>query len=111
MLFRVLIGLALLSGAAEVAKPAPAGAAQIARIQVKRDGLVLLNGKAVTIAALRARLSGMARAGRTRVWYYRENPAGQPHPNVRLALQAIIDAKLPVRLSAKPDFSDSVAPK
>jgi hypothetical protein len=46
----------------------------------------------------------------TVVWYYRENPAGEP-PRIATEVMKLISAsKLPIRLSASPDFSDSVAP-
>jgi hypothetical protein len=82
--------------------------ARITKIKVNRYGVILLNDDAVTIQALRASLSKLGRSAGSVVWYYRENPAGEPHPNAMLVLQAIVDAKLPVKLSTKPDFSDSV---
>jgi hypothetical protein len=80
--------------------------AHIAKIRVNRDGVMLLNGRSVTIDALRASLLKLGRLPGAAVWYHRENPAGEPHPNAMLVLKAIVEAKLPVRLSTKPDFSD-----
>jgi hypothetical protein len=44
------------------------------------------------------------------VWYFREAPDQEPHPNGPLAVQAIIDNKLPVSMSTKEDFSTVVLP-
>jgi hypothetical protein len=82
--------------------------ARITKIKVNRDGVILLNDEAVTIEALKDSLAKVGQSAGSAVWYYRDNPAGEPHPNAMLVLQAIVNAKLPVRLSTKPDFSDFV---
>ena len=82
--------------------------AHIAKIKVNRDGVILLNDETVTIESLKASLSKLSQSATSAVWYYRENPTSDPHPNAMLVTQAIIDARLPVRFSTKPDFSDSV---
>jgi len=46
-----------------------------------------------------------------KVWYYRENASGEPHPNAMKVIALVADNKLPVRLSTKPDFSDAVDDK
>jgi hypothetical protein len=109
VLFCLLLGLALLSGCSKPAAPG-IDTARITKIKVNHDGIILLNDEAVTIEALKVSLSKLGQTAGSAVWYYRENPAGEPHPNAMLVLQAIVDAKLPVRLSTKPDFSDSVGP-
>lgn len=83
---------------------------RIAKIKVNRDGVILLNDQTVTIDELRNSLVRLSQSPGAAVWYYRENPSGEPHPNAMLVLQAIVDARLPVKLSTKPDFSDSVVP-
>ncbi len=45
------------------------------------------------------------------VWYYRQAPEADPHPNAMKVLKAIMDQNLPVRLSTKPDYSDSLDDK
>jgi hypothetical protein len=42
------------------------------------------------------------------VWYYRENPHAEPHPNADIVVQTIIRHRLPVSMSTKPDFSDAL---
>jgi hypothetical protein len=104
--------MAPLNGCIKPLKPAAPGvdAAHIAKVKVTRDGVVVLNDRAVTIEALKDSLSKLGQSAGSAVWYYRENSAGKPHPNAMLVLQAIVDAKLPVKLSMKPDFSDFVGP-
>ena len=100
----------MLSGCGKDHKSTGPDLAHIAKIKVNRDGVILLNDETVTIEVLKASLSNLRQSAGSAVWYYRENPTGEPHPNATLVIQAIIDAKLPVRLSTKPDFSDSVVP-
>src|SRR5205823_3143630 len=44
------------------------------------------------------------------VWYYRQDANGEPHPTAMEVMKLITANRLPVRLSSKPDFSDSVTP-
>ena len=106
------MGMALLTGCSKDQKPMGLNVdpSHVAKIKVNREGVVSLNDQQVTIDELKASLLKISRSPGSAVWYYRENPAGEPHPNAALVLNAIMDSKLPVRLSAKPDFSDSVGP-
>src|SRR5262245_59677185 len=87
--------------------PSPA---HIVKIKVNRDGQILVNDQTTTLEQVKSSLSKLSQSGDDAVWYYRENAGGEPHPNAMLVLQAIVNAKLPVRLSTKPDFSDTVGP-
>jgi biopolymer transport protein ExbD len=102
--------MALFNGCSKTSKPPSPNVdlARITKIKVNRDGVILLNDEAVTIEALKDSLAKVGQSAGSAVWYYRDSPAGEPHPNAMLVLQAIVDAKLPVRLSTKPDFSDFV---
>jgi C-terminal processing protease CtpA/Prc len=84
------------------------GGGPAAKIKIRRDGVVSLDDKAVSLDELKAALSKLKQSPGSSVWYYRENPAGEPHPNAMQVLKLIVDAKLPIRLSTKPDFSDFV---
>jgi hypothetical protein len=42
------------------------------------------------------------------VWYYRENAGTEPHPAAMQVMRLIAANRLPVRLSACPDYSDDV---
>lgn len=65
------------------------------------------DGLPVTLEQFAARLVDLKQAG-GEVWYHRENPAGEPHPNALKVITLVAEYKLPIMLSAKPDFSDSV---
>jgi len=75
---------------------------EIAKVKVNRTGTIYLNGKVVTIEALKQEFARL-KQGNGAVWYYRENPQGEPPPQAMAVIQAIIDAHLPVRLMER-DF-------
>ena len=70
---------------------------EIAKVKVNRTGTIYLNGKVVTIEALKQEFARL-KQGNGAVWYYRENPQGEPPPQAMAVIQAIVDAHLPVRL-------------
>jgi len=108
--FSLAAGIALLSHCSADRKPSRLDPAHISKIKVNRDGVIVLNDETVTVEQLKSALSKLSQSDGAAVWYYRENPGGEPHPNAMLVLREITDAKLPVKLSTKPDFSDSVGP-
>jgi hypothetical protein len=77
---------------------------------VNKDGAISVNGRTVTIDELKNVLLAAGRTSGSVVWYYRENSTGKPAPNSMLVFNAILESKLPVRLSTKSDFSDVVGP-
>jgi hypothetical protein len=84
--------------------------ANVVKIAVSRAGEITLNGREATINEVRAAFAKLAESKGV-VWYYREGAEEEePHPNAMLVIRAIVDAKLPVSLSTKPDFSDVVLP-
>ena len=76
--------------------------AEIAKVKVDQAGTMYLNGKTVTIEELKQEFARLKQANGA-VWYYRENPQGEPPAQAMAVIQAVIDAKLPVRLLEK-DF-------
>src|SRR3954471_24409909 len=89
-------GLALLTRCrTDHKRPAPS---HIVKIRVNRDGQIVMNDEPVTLEQVKSSLSKLSQSGDGAVWYYRENAGAEPHPNAMLVLQAIVDAKLPVRL-------------
>lgn len=78
--------------------------AEIAKVKVDQRGTVYLNGKTVTMEELKREFARLSQANGA-VWYYRENPQGEPSAQAMTVIQAIIDASLPVRLVEK-DFDD-----
>ncbi len=73
------------------------------------DGRLTVEGKPATIESLRESLKRLAE-GKGVAWYYREGGGSDAPPIARQAIQAIIDACLPVRLSSRPDYSDAIGP-
>jgi biopolymer transport protein ExbD len=71
--------------------------AEIAKVKVDQAGTIYLNGRIVKIEQLRQEFARLKQANGA-VWYYRQNPEGEPPPQAMAVIQAIIDASLPVRL-------------
>jgi hypothetical protein len=42
------------------------------------------------------------------VWYYREAGLQEPPPIAVEVMKAVVDARIPIRLSSRPDYSDSI---
>ena len=79
------------------------------KVAVYADGRVVADGHEISISALRDAFMKLSNAHGS-VLYYREAGQSEPHPNAMTVVQAIVDARLPVSLSSKPDFSDVVLP-
>ena len=79
----------------------------ILKVSVLESNTVLLNGAEVSPNELSAAFAKAAKDSGT-VWYYRENAEGEPPPASRQVIQMVIDHKLPISMSTKPDFSDYV---
>lgn len=78
------------------------------QIQAKADGSLVVDGKPCTLADLDQRLGELAKAN-GEVWWYREDPASEPAADVKEAFRLIVQKhRLPVGISTKPDFSDSL---
>ena len=75
---------------------------EIAKVKVTRTGAIYLNGKGVTMGELKEEFARLTQVNGA-VRYHRENPQGEPPPEALAVIQAIIDAKLPVKLLEK-DF-------
>lgn len=75
---------------------------EIAKVKVDRAGRIYFNGRIVTLEHLKRELSRLHKVNGA-VWYHRENPHQDPPPEALAVLQAIIDARLPVKLLEK-DF-------
>ena len=79
------------------------------KVSVLADGQLLLDDQPVTLAVLGDAMQRGAEA-KAVVWYYRQDADGEPHPAAMEVMKLITANRLPVRLSSKPDFSDSVTP-
>ncbi len=83
---------------------------KVLKISVTASVQISADGRPITIEALIPILRELAK-NKGEVWYYREAPEADPHPNAMKVLEAIIDCNLPVLLSSKPDYSDSIDDK
>jgi hypothetical protein len=75
---------------------------EIAKVKVDRAGRIYFNGRIVSLENLKREFSRLHKVNGA-VWYHRENPHQDPPPEALAVLQAIIDARLPVKLLEK-DF-------
>ena len=83
---------------------------EVLKIAITASGQITANGRPTTIEELIPILRELAKK-KGEVWYYREEPEADPHPNAMQVLAAIVDCNLPILLSTKPDYSDSVDEK
>ena len=87
-----------------------AGSREVLKIAITASGQITADGRPSTIEELIPILRQLAKK-KGEVWYYREEPDADPHPKAMEVLAAIVDCNLPVLLSTKPDYSDSVDEK
>ncbi len=83
---------------------------KVLKIAITASGEITADGHPTTLDALIPMLRELAK-NKGEVWYYREAPKADPHPNAMKVLSAIVDQNLPIRLSSKPDYSDSIDDK
>jgi len=102
----LLLVVALLAAAPDVAT---AQGRPVAKVVVAESGAITFDGRPVTLPELREALASLAK-GKGEVWYYRPNPPGDPPPGALAVIQAIAQARLPVRFATEPDFSAFDAP-
>ena len=83
---------------------------KVLKIAITASGEITADGRPTSLEALIPILRELAK-NKGEVWYYREAPQADPHPNAMKVLSAIVDQNLPVRLSSRPDYSDSIDDK
>jgi len=83
--------------------------APVLKIAVMSDGRITVDGLPATMESVRDSLKRLAEQKGV-VWYYREaaNTAAPPEPTA--VMQCVIENRLPIRLSSRADYSDSVGP-
>jgi biopolymer transport protein ExbD len=69
----------------------------IDRVKVTQTGIVYLNGKQVSLEELKKDFVEL-KAKNGSVWYYRDNPQGEPREQAMDVIKAVVEAKLPVRM-------------
>jgi len=109
LLAGVVAALALLLGGGATASPCPA----VIYVTVAKDGAVSVDGKPTAYETLAQTLM-VLRPTAKYVLYYRDDPRSEPSPALQVRIAGVLDAitalRLPIGLSSRPDFSDTVAP-
>ena len=77
------------------------------QISVFSSGKVLLDGKEASVSEVKKALE-KARVAKGAVWYYRESGKGEPPSQAIEIVKLVVENKLPISLSSKPDFSDYI---
>jgi hypothetical protein len=78
----------------------------VVKISVLSSGTVLVDGSPVSVSELDAKLGTIEKENGV-VWYYRENPSGEPPPVAKAVLDIVVAHRLPVKLFSQPDFDPS----
>ena len=102
-IFCVLLILAATVGALAQKKPTQ----HTLKVAVLADGRITVNGAPATMESLRESLKKLSQQKGV-VWYYREAGSSEPPPEAKQVIQAVIEARLPIRLSSRPDYSDAI---
>jgi hypothetical protein len=79
----------------------------VLKIAVLADGRVTVDGSPATMDSVRASLKRLREQNGV-VWYYREASNKQPSPQATEIIQVVIDNRLPIKLSSRPDYSDAI---
>lgn len=87
--------------------PQPFDESKVVKVKVTQKGEIYLDERLVTLDEVKAAFAKLKQENGV-VWYHRENPAGEPTIEAMSVITAIMDNKLPVKLSSKPDFSDAI---
>jgi hypothetical protein len=81
----------------------------VGRIRVTPTGEIWFDGSPVKLEALAPLLRELRVAGGV-VWYYREQPDAEPAPEAMAVVRLVIEHRLPISMSTRPDFADVVLP-
>ena len=83
--------------------------APVLKIAVASDGRITVDGSPATLQSVRVSLKRLADQKGV-VWYYREAGETEAPPESTEVMKAVIENRLPIRLSSRPDFSDAIDP-
>jgi hypothetical protein len=79
----------------------------VLKVSVLQSGKLLANGAEIRLDDLDARLSQLKSQNGV-VWYYREGGQGEPPPIAMEVMKLVVKQSLPISMSSKPDFSDTI---
>jgi hypothetical protein len=104
---RITLGVLLLLAITVVSLAQQKPKQPILKVAVLADGRITVDGRPATMESLRESLKTLSQK-KGAVWYYREVAGSEPPPEATQVIQAVIDARLPIRLSSRPDYSDAI---
>jgi hypothetical protein len=81
----------------------------VGRIRVARTGEIWFDDAPVTLDSLLPLLRELRAAGGS-VWYYREAVDAEPAPEAMAVVRLVVEHRLPISMSTRPDFADVVLP-
>jgi len=81
----------------------------VLKIAVMSDGRITVDGLPATLGSVREALKRLA-AQKGVVWYYREAADAKAPTESSAIIQSVIENRLPIRLSSRPDYSDAIGP-
>ena len=99
----------LLGGCSKQSAPpsAPTPDAPVLKVAVFAHGRLTVDGLAATIQLFQASLRTLSEKHGL-VWYYREAGQQEPPPIAMDVTKAVVEARLPIRHSSRPDYSDAI---
>jgi hypothetical protein len=71
------------------------------------DGRITVDGAPASVESLRESLKKLSQE-KGGVWYYREAAGSEAPLEAQQVIRAVIEARLPIRLSSRPDYSDAI---
>jgi len=81
----------------------------VGKITVTKTGAISFDGAPTTLQKLREQLADL-RGKDGVVWYYREASDSEPPEQAMAVIRLVIENRLPISMSTKPDYSDVVMP-
>lgn len=78
------------------------------KVQVSAAGDIRVDGTPTSIEQLEARIAKLSSEDIGALWYYREEPLKDPHPNAIRVINMAAQHGLSISMSSKPDFSDYI---
>jgi hypothetical protein len=93
--------------AKESAAPMITGSTPKVQVKVLANGDLIVDGKPATLDEVDQRFAELAKT-KGAVMYYREGGEAEPLPNGKRVIELVIKHRLPISISSKPDFSDSI---
>ena len=109
--FRLLIAtmslFSFLFGGCSKQPPPPSPNEPVLKVAVFADGRLTVDGTAATVQTLQESLQDLGNRHGV-VWYYREAGQQEPPTIAMEVMQAVVAARLPIRLSSRADYSDFI---